>query len=175
LKAEFGRWNLEGGRSTTIKGKTAASTFRTSPFRFPPSTLHLFLYYWLPLIAYSGLIVFQSHYPAPESIPRLPYFDKLLHIGGYSLLGLLFCRAYRSRWPIASGRSLARLAVLSAALFGLSDEIHQSFVPFRTADAWDVLADALGAALGVGFYFALLSFSDPRPASTRIDKEDAFG
>jgi VanZ family protein len=127
------------------------------------------------LIAYSALIVFQSHYPAPESIPRLPYFDKLLHTGGYGLLGLLYYRAYRSRWPVASGRSLARFSVLSAALFGLSDEIHQSFVPFRTADAWDVLADALGAALGVGFYFMLLSISGPRSASKRIDKERVFG
>jgi VanZ family protein len=172
---ELGRRKVENYKRQDSRSNLSHFPLPPSAFRFPPSTLHLFLYYWLPLIAYSGLIVFQSHYPAPESIPRLPYFDKLLHIGGYSLLGLLFCRAYRSRWPIASGRSLARLAVLSAALFGLSDEIHQSFVPFRTADAWDVLADALGAALGVGFYFALLSFSDPRPASTRIDKEDAFG
>jgi VanZ family protein len=115
------------------------------------------LSHWLPLIAYSALIVIQSHYPTPHVVPRLPFFDKLLHVCGYGLLGLLFCRAYRSCWPAASGRSLARCAVLSAALFGLSDEIHQSFVPFRTADPWDVLADVVGAAMGVIFYFALLS------------------
>jgi VanZ family protein len=132
------------------------------------------LRYWLPLIAYSAFIVIQSHYPAPKSIPDLPYFDKLLHTGGYALLGLLFCRAYRSRWPTASGRSLARWAVLSATLFGLSDEIHQSFVPYRTADAWDVLADALGGGLGVGFYFALLALSGLHFGSKRIDKEGAF-
>jgi VanZ family protein len=131
--------------------------------------------YWLPLIVYAAFIVFQSHYPTPESIPRLPYFDKLLHTGGYGLLGLLFCRAYRSGWPEASGRSLARCAVLSATLFGLSDEIHQSFVAFRTADAWDVLADAFGAALGVGFYFVLLPPSSLCSGSRRIDKEGAFG
>ncbi len=140
-----------------------------------PSAFRLLLYYWLPLVAYSALIVIQSHYPTPESIPRLPFFDKLLHTGGYGLLGLLFCRAFRSRWPAAPGRSLARSAVLSAALFGLSDEIHQSFVAFRTADAWDVLADAVGAALGVGFYFALLSISGLRVGSKRIDKEGTFG
>jgi VanZ family protein len=148
---------------------------RFSVFRPPPSPFRLFFHYWLPLIAYSALIVFQSHYPAPESIPRLPYFDKLLHAGGYGLLGLLFCRAYRAGWPGASIRSLARYAVLSTALFGLSDEIHQSFVVFRTADAWDVLADAIGGTLGVGFYFMLLSLSGPRSASKPIDKERVFG
>jgi VanZ family protein len=135
-----------------------------------------FIQYWLPLIAYSAFIVFQSHYPTPDSIPDLPYIDKLLHTGGYGLLGLLFCRAYRSRWPGASTRSLARYAVLSTALFGLSDEIHQSFVAFRTADAWDVLADAIGGAIGVGFYFVLISAAGPRSAaSKRIDKQRVFG
>lgn len=138
---------------------------RSSVFRPPPSAPRLFFYYWLPLIAYCALIVIQSHYPAPESIPRLPYFDKLLHTGGYGLLGLLFCRAYRSGWPGASIRSLARYAVLSTALFGLSDEIHQSFVVFRTADSWDVLADAIGGAIGVGFYFMLLSAAGLRPST----------
>jgi VanZ family protein len=166
---ELGRWTSEGGKKAAdVRDR------RSSAFHLPPSTFRLLLYYWLPLIAYCALIVIQSHYPAPESIPRLPFFDKLLHIGGYGLLGLLFCRAYQSRWPAASGRALARSAVLSATLFGLSDEIHQSFVPYRTAEAWDVLADAVGAALGVGFYYALLSFSGLRIGPKRIDKEGAF-
>lgn len=165
MKLERGMRNAE-----ELPPRTSAKQF------FPPSAFRLFFYYWLPLIAYSALIVFQSHYPAPESIPRLPYFDKLLHTVGYGLLGLLFCRAYRSGWPEASNRSLARYAVLSTALFGLSDEIHQSFVVFRTADAWDVLADALGGALGVGFYFMLLSVAGlSSVASKRIDKEGVFG
>jgi VanZ family protein len=135
---------------------------RSSAFRLRPSAFRIFLRYWLPLISYSAFIVIQSHYPTPDVVPSWPFFDKLLHAGGYGLLGLLFCRAYRFRWPAASGRFLARRAVLSAALFGLSDEIHQAFVPFRTADPWDVLADAVGAAIGVIFYYALLSFAGPR-------------
>lgn len=126
--------------------------------------MNRFLPHWLPLIAYSAFIVIQSHYPTPDSVPRLPYFDKLLHMGGYGLLGLLFCRACRSSWPAASGVALARAGVLFTALFGLSDEIHQSFVAFRTADAGDVLADALGGALGVAFYFTLLAYGGRRPA-----------
>jgi len=138
---------------------------RSSVFRLPPSAFRLFLSHWLPLIAYGAFIAIQSHFPAPDSVPRLPFFDKLLHAGGYGLLGLLFCRAYRSGWPAASARSLARAAVLSAVLFGLTDEIHQSYVPSRTADGWDLLADALGAAVGVGFYFALISLSGLRPGA----------
>ena len=165
MKAEGGRQKVEERPSrTSAKPFFPPSAFRpqTSTYRLPPSAFRIFLRYWLPLIGYSTLIVIQSHYPTPDAVPRLPFFDKLLHAGGYGLLGLLFCRAYRSRWPAATGRFLARRAVLSAALFGLSDEIHQAFVPFRTADPWDVLADAVGAAFGVIFYFALLSFLGSR-------------
>ena len=36
---------------------------------------------------------------------------------------------------------------LCAVVFGISDEIHQWFVPNRQADIWDLLADTLGATL----------------------------
>jgi len=170
-KLEGIKWNSEDRIRKAEERPSRASVNSVLPL----SALRLFLRYWLPLIAYIASIVIQSHYPTPDSVPRLPFFDKLLHIGGYGLLGLLFCLAYRSRWPAASGRSLARAAVLSAALFGLSDEIHQSFVAFRTADAWDVLADASGAALGVGFYFALMAWSGLCFGSKRIDKKGSFG
>ncbi len=151
------------------KNPTDVRSGRLSVWSLPPSAFRLCLYHWLPLIAYSAFIVIQSHYPTPESVPRLPYFDKLLHLGGYGLLGLLFCRACRSSWPTASSGALARVGVLFTTLFGLSDEIHQSFMAFRTADAGDVLADAMGGALGVAFYFALLSFSGRRPARRPAD------
>ena len=33
--------------------------------------------------------------------------------------------------------------------FGVSDELHQSFVPLREADPWDVIANAAGSLMGV--------------------------
>ena len=155
-----------------MEGKKNPTDVRSGRLPFlplPSSPFRLFFYHWLPLVAYSAFIVIQSHYPTPESVPRLPYFDKLLHMGGYGLLGLLFCRAGRSSWPAASSGALARVGVLFTALFGLSDEVHQSFLVFRTADAGDVLADAIGGALGVAFYFALLAFGGRRPVRRPAD------
>ena len=43
-------------------------------------------------------------------------------------------------------------AFIFALVFGLSDEWHQSFVPGRMADGWDLLADAAGALLGAAGY-----------------------
>ena len=42
------------------------------------------------------------------------------------------------------------LSILLSSLYGISDEIHQSFVPYRTADVMDALADIIGSAFGVG-------------------------
>jgi VanZ family protein len=47
------------------------------------------------------------------------------------------------------GRAVAAGAWLAVVAFGISDEWHQSFVPGRSADVLDVLADAAGGALGV--------------------------
>jgi VanZ family protein len=40
-------------------------------------------------------------------------------------------------------------AILLASLYGVSDEVHQAFVPFRESSWLDWLADTVGAALGV--------------------------
>jgi VanZ family protein len=47
------------------------------------------------------------------------------------------------------------LSVVLSSLYGVSDEIHQYFVPFREADLLDVLADTLGGILGVYIYQAI--------------------
>jgi VanZ family protein len=51
---------------------------------------------------------------------------------------------------------LMLLSVVSASLYGISDEIHQSFVPFRDAEVADVIADILGAVGGVFLYQMLI-------------------
>jgi VanZ family protein len=118
-----------------------------------------FLRYWLPLISYAVLIFIQSQHAVPEEVPSWPFLDKALHIAGYALLGALFYRAYGSRRKESSSpRRLAVTSVVSTVLYGLSDEIHQYFVPFRTADPLDLLADAIGGVIGVLVYRAISPF-----------------
>ena len=78
--------------------------------------------------------------------------DKLLHFVCYALLGALFLRAFNTT-PIKHNLTLVLiLSALLSSLYGISDEIHQSFVPFRTADPMDVLADILGSIAGAYLY-----------------------
>ena len=78
------------------------------------------------------------------------FSDKILHIGSYAALGLTVFRAFAgARFDrMTPARALA--AVLVCILYGISDEFHQSFVPGRTPDARDLVADGVGAALGAG-------------------------
>ena len=53
--------------------------------------------------------------------------------------------------------AIAAAAVILAALYGLSDEIHQAFVPGRMADPWDWMADGFGAAIGAAAWAVMLN------------------
>jgi VanZ family protein len=116
------------------------------------SKLRNFLICWLPLIAYCVAIYIQSSQPGPEYIPDVRFLDKFLHVGAYGLLGILFFRAYETL-PLKNFKNLLILTSIgSAALYGISDEIHQYFVPSRQADIMDVIANTIGSICGVYLY-----------------------
>ena len=104
--------------------------------------------YWLPVVVYCTAIFIQSSFPTTEKLPQWPYLDKILHAAAYSLLGFLFYRALASGHPSKNTNTLLILSILFTGLYGLSDEIHQSFVPGRSAEAADALADLAGGIIG---------------------------
>ncbi len=69
--------------------------------------------------------------------------DKFLHACEYGVLGILLYRAFKYTTPNARNMGLAIICVIA---FGISDEIHQWFVPQRQADILDLVADTFGAA-----------------------------
>ena len=117
-----------------------------------PIKLKHFALYWLPLILYCLFIYIQSDHPSPEQIPIFPYVDKVLHVTAYGIMGILFYRAYQTLRLKDNIKMLMLLSVVSASLYGISDEIHQSFVPFRQAEVADAIADMIGAFSGVCLY-----------------------
>jgi VanZ family protein len=108
-----------------------------------------FIYYWLPVLLYCLLIFIQSSYSSPENIPSLPYIDKVIHFAVYAILGILFFRAFRTQRFKENINMVIMLSILSSSLYGMSDEVHQYFVPHRDADIMDFLADVMGSICGV--------------------------
>jgi VanZ family protein len=119
---------------------------------------------YLPALAWAALIVLLSSRPTLP-VPLEAGSDKIAHFGAYAVLGLLTARAFS-----ATGYS-AVAAILAVILFGATDELHQSFVPGRSADLADWIADSLGAVAGVSLYhwIMLRGGRTPRAAEVRTD------
>jgi VanZ family protein len=64
-------------------------------------------------------------------------------------------RALFSHNPRYSHRYLLILSIILSTLYGLSDEIHQSFVSGRNASGTDVIADGVGAVIGTFSYWKM--------------------
>lgn len=112
----------------------------------------IFLRYWGPVCAYAALIFVMSSQSHPED--NLPAFvfglsDKVVHAIEYAVLGVLCYRALRGRSGFSWRQQAVPVAILLASVYGASDEIHQSFVPFRDSSWHDWVADTIGAVLGV--------------------------
>jgi VanZ family protein len=136
--------------------------------------VRMFIKYWLPVVVWFCLIFGASadsgsvrhssrligplvrwlfpHLP-PETVDSVVYFvRKCAHVCEYAVLAWLFWRAFRKPQkndarPWSSKETW--LALLCAAAYSTTDEIHQTFVPGRQGSVWDVLLDSTGAALGL--------------------------
>lgn len=77
-------------------------------------------------------------------VPNLGLFssDKLKH---FLVFGLLATAIIRNFSPKRKSITMILIAGIATSLFGMGDEIWQSFTPGRTLDIWDWLADTIGA------------------------------
>jgi len=123
----------------------------------------------MPVIVFCLLIFIQSSRQFPDLIPAFPLIDKLLHFSAWTVLGFLFFRAYHSNSPFFHRKDLLLwISFLSAALYGVSDEIHQHIVPSRTADILDILADVAGSLCGALVGARLYGFHRKQPVAFDI-------
>lgn len=100
---------------------------------------------WIPAAAWAGVIFYLSSQPTVPA-PGVPGMDKVLHFGAYAVLGWLLAFAVdRARLPLIVG-------VVLGLLYGVSDEIHQAYVPGRSPDLLDWMADAAGVAAATFLY-----------------------
>lgn len=91
-------------------------------------------------------VIFAGSSVPGKRMPMPGRWDKVAHFTEYAVLGFLAARALREK-GLAPPRALA-LAAFACLAWGVTDEIHQSFVPNRSVEAKDALADALGGLAG---------------------------
>ena len=116
---------------------------------------------WLPALVWMGGIFWLSQQSKPLGQAASGVEAVVAHLGLYAGLGLLLV------WALALDGSrrgaggeepawvLASLAFNLTVLYGVLDELHQAFVPGRTASEADLGLDAVGALIGVGLALLL--------------------
>jgi len=109
------------------------------------------IYFHICLISFCLLIFIQSSIPGDE-LPKVEFQlnDKFIHAAIYFVLYILFFYSLKYQTKsIKLQRFSFEFALLFTVLYGISDEFHQYFVPNRSSEFNDVLADIAGALIGM--------------------------
>ena len=99
--------------------------------------------YWFFSVLYAGIIFFLSSDPLPTEMPSFTFSDKIAHFIQFGILASFIYLAFRD--INTSKNKRVALAFIIALLYGVSLEIHQYFIPGRSADILDVLTNGIGA------------------------------
>jgi len=100
---------------------------------------------WRLPLAWALLIEVLIVWPHPPDLPQdwnVVGFDKAVHASLFAVLSFLAARA------LVEEARPAWVAVAASAAFGLFTELEQHFIPSRSMELGDFLADAAGATLG---------------------------
>ena len=102
---------------------------------------------WTITVAYAAGIFYISMIPVGSEV-LFPYSDKIFHFviyAGFAILVVWSLRVTSLRpWP-----HVPMLAAAVAIAYGAVNELHQLYIPQRSAELLDLVANALGATAGV--------------------------
>jgi VanZ family protein len=114
---------------------------------------------------WAGLIFYLSHQPGTLVPTLFPMQDKFLHFTAYAILGFLGMGSVRAMTH-GYRPEQAWVICLLVGLYGISDEIHQYFIPGRMPDVLDVAADIAGGILGTWLMYYRRQAGGTAPAAT---------
>ena len=120
-------------------------------------------HYLVLFLLWTGLILFATLTPGdrvPDSFfPNIPYFDKIVHIGLFSVQSFLMIKSF----PEPRKHSLLKIkkmvfALLICLSIAVFVEFMQKFVPGRSYELADLIANILGILLGLTTFEILNKF-----------------
>jgi len=112
---------------------------------------------WAPVVLWAAVIfLFSARTTNPVSqIYWEDFFvKKSAHIVEYAILTILLFRALKESG--VSKKDAGIYSIILAVLYGVSDELHQSFTPGRDSQVRDVIFDTIGSILAIYVIWKLL-------------------
>jgi len=116
-----------------------------------------FARYHLPAVIWAVLIFIASSLTIKVSpIDRFgEWTDEFYHVVEYAIFGFLLARSFSHSAVEGLRNNVLFTSFFIGAFYGVTDEIHQIFVPGREAAWLDAAADAVGTLLGSVAYCLL--------------------
>lgn len=121
---------------------------------------------WVLSLAPAVLSVVVAFVVGSVEMPTIPeadfkWSDKVGHLFAFGFVQLTHVRALEFLWAPRKTFSQIGWAVASATLVGGLLEVWQAFLPHRSAEWADLLADGVGALLAGTLYWALFRRGEP--------------
>ncbi len=124
--------------------------------------------FFVPAIIYYAIIFILSSLRVKGQV-SLPFLDKGLHMIEFALLGFLlslgFFLSFESSVRVKSAMTLA-----IGILLGCLDELHQYFVPERSFEVLDMVADSIGIFIGLIIFYYLSRTTRGKMITARFEK-----
>ena len=101
------------------------------------------------------LVAFSlTHVPLPQGPERIAYLDKAVHLAIFAGLSLLVAAWRTTRFD--RPRKAAVITLVLCLTYAAVDETTQIYIPNRSADPKDFVADAVGTLIGLAAFFPLI-------------------
>jgi len=119
-----------------------------------------FIRYHLPAVLWAVLIfVLSSLVVQVPPIEHLgEWTDEFYHVMEYFIFGFLLARSFTHSTVEGFRNNVFLISFFIGSLYGVTDEIHQFFVPGREAFWLDAVADSVGTFLGALIFCLLMRY-----------------
>jgi len=113
--------------------------------------------WWIPFLLYNVFIFFLSSLSNIPGSDRIP--DEISHFFEFGVLSIFFLLGWTRGFKRNIQKKHLFLIILLSFLIGISDEIHQIFVPGRIFSIKDLFFDLCGI-----LFFSILIYSLKKPS-----------
>lgn len=117
---------------------------------------------WIPAIFIFSCSWYLSSQEHIDGLPSFWNADKVVHclcFAGLSFWVTFACFGmFEKDSPKTSSKLFLILSISIVSVYGIIDEIHQSFTPGRESSVLDWCADTIGAILGAIVFVSVLKF-----------------